>query len=86
MTITLNKFGNLLNGRPTARENYLRLVQMLSGITDQEEIILDLNDVEIITPSYAGELFHSLTEKFGNRVRFVNAQTAVVKDTIKAII
>jgi len=83
MIIKLNKFGKLLNGRPSAREDFLRLLQIAEGST---EVILDLEGVEILTPSYADELYHSLSDKFGaGNIKVINLQTALVRDTLKAV-
>ena len=65
------------------REDYLRLLQIAEGST---EIILDFGGVEILTPTYADELFHSLGEKFGtSNIKAINQETALVKDTLNAV-
>lgn len=84
MGIEMVKFGALLNGRPAAREAVLRLRAIINGST--EDIVLDFAGVEILTPSFADELLHALREKYGTKkIKIANVETAVVKDTLKAI-
>lgn len=80
------KFGKLLNSRPAGREAGLRIVQIVNGSTEQEDIILDFGGVEILTPSFADELLHFLWRKYGReKVKIENAQTLTVADSLKAI-
>lgn len=82
----MSKFGTLLNSRPAAKEDVLRLVQIINGSTEKEILILDLSGVEILTPSYADELLHLLWGKYGkDKVKIENIQTPAVKDTLKSI-
>jgi len=86
MRVQMVKFGKLLNSRPAGREAGLRVVQIVNGSADKEDIILDFSGVEILTPSYADELFHLLWEKYSReRVKIENATTATVVDSLKAI-
>lgn len=78
------KFGNLLNGRPAAREVFLRLKQIING--SREDIVLDFAGVEILTPSFADELLHLLRDNYGNKkIKTENVETAVVRETLKAV-
>ena len=86
MRILMSKFGKLLNSRPAAKEDALRLVQIINGSAEKEAVILDLSGVEILTPSYADELLHFLWDKYGkDNVKIENIETPVVGDTLKAI-
>ena len=85
MKVQMEKFGKLLNGRPAAREAFLRLVQIINGSGTSEGVVVDLSGVEILTPSYADELLRSLREKYGSdKVSVENAETEVVRSSLEA--
>lgn len=80
------KFGSLLNSRPSAREDFLRMLQIINGSGEKEGVVLDFEGVEIMTPSYADELVSSLKGRYGqDKVVIENARTAAVHDTLQAI-
>ena len=86
MTIQMQKFGTLLNGRPSAHEAALRVQQLVNGSAATENVVLDFAGVEILTPSYADELLHTLKEIYGeNKVKVENAETGTVRDTLTAV-
>ncbi len=86
MKIEMRKFGILLNGRPAGREAALRVVQIVNGSAEKEEIILDFSGVEILTPSFADEFLHAVRNKYGyDKIKIENTETPTVKDTISAI-
>ena len=83
----MSKFGTLLNSRPTAREDSLRLRQIIDGASNDKDIVLDFSGVEIVTPSYADELFLSLKEQYhGKKISVQNAETLIVKQTLNEIV
>lgn len=85
MTISLSKFDKVLNGRPQAREAFLRMQQILHGLPPGEIVTLDFEGVEVLTPSYAGELLSTLRSEYGsNRVVVINTAPAV-QETLKAL-
>ena len=80
------KFGKLLNSRPAGREAGLRIIQIINGSAEQENIILDFKDVEILTPSFADEFLHMLRDKYGTeKIKIENAISQTVVDSIKAV-
>ena len=86
MRVEMVKFGKLLNSRPAGREAGLRIVQIVNGSVEKENIVLDFNDVDILTPSFADELLHFLWSKYGReKVKIENTTTATVIDSLKAI-
>lgn len=85
MTIQMSKFNTVLNGRPAAREAFLRMQQIINGSAEREDIILDFGNVEVLTPSYADELLKALENKYGaDKIEIINASRAVL-ETINAI-
>jgi len=86
MKIEMQKFGIILNSRPSGREAFLRAVQIINGSSDSEEIILDFYGVEILTPSFADEFLYLLRDKYKNRmIKLENIEAATVKETLKSI-
>jgi hypothetical protein len=80
MTITMTKFGTVLNGRPSAREAVLRLHQIINGSADREDVVLDFGGVEVLTPSYADELLRGLSEKYTrSKIKIENGSSAVLE-------
>ncbi len=81
----MQKFGTVLNGRPTGREALLRLRQIINGSADKENIVLDFSGVEVLTPSYADELLKGLRDHYGKeKIEIVNA-LGPAAETIQAI-
>ncbi|MCG2699814.1 STAS-like domain-containing protein [Candidatus Parcubacteria bacterium] len=81
----MSKFNTVLNGRPTAREAFLRLQQIINGSVEKEDITLDFMNVEVLTPSYADELLRALEGKYGSdKIKIINTSQAVLA-TIQAV-
>lgn len=86
MKIEMQKFGTILNSRPSGREAFLRAVQIINGSPKSDEIILDFLGVEILTPSFADEFLHLLRDKYiGRVIKLENTESATVKETLKSI-
>lgn len=66
MILEMKKFGKILNSRPAASEAVLRVKQIVNGSTDKE-IILDFNDVEVLTPSFADQFIKGVKEIYPNK-------------------
>jgi hypothetical protein len=66
MILEMKKFGNILNSRPSAGEAVLRVKQIINGNAD-EEIILDYNGVEVLTPSFADELINGIKKLYPSK-------------------
>jgi len=86
MKIEMQKFGTILNSRPSGREAFLRAVQIINGSPKAEEVILDFLGVEVLTPSFADEFLHLLRDKYKDWViKLENTDSATVKETLKSI-
>lgn len=86
MKIEMQKFGTILNSRPVGREAFLRVVQIINGSSESEEIVLDFLGVEVLTPSFADEFLHLLRDKYKDRViKLEGTESATVKETLKSI-
>jgi hypothetical protein len=85
MTIQMLKFNTTLNGRPSAREAASRILQIVNGSAEREDVVLDFAGIEVLTPSYADELLRTLREKYGTeKVKIINTSEAL-DETFKAV-
>ncbi len=85
--ILMNKYGNLLNNRPSAKEAFLRMNQIINTEDKDTIIVLDFAGVEVLSPSYADEILTQLKKKYGKkRVEVENANAQVVKKTIEEVL
>jgi hypothetical protein len=71
MTLYLRKFGEILNGRPLAREAVLRAKQIINGAdggfsldgsnsVSNDVLILDWSGVRVVMPGFADEFISGL--------------------------
>lgn len=86
MTVEMKKFGAILNSRPDGREAALRLFQIVNG-TDDKKVVIDLDGVVVLTPSFADEFFTLINERYAGKkdIDIVNANTPVVKSALKVL-
>ncbi|MFA6135748.1 MAG: STAS-like domain-containing protein [Candidatus Paceibacterota bacterium] len=85
MTIQMLKFNTVLNGRPAAKEAASRIQQIVNGSADKEDIILDFEGVEVLTPSYADEILQELKKKYSsNKIKVINTSPSV-SETMQAV-
>ncbi len=87
MTLEMKKFGKILNGRPAGKEAVLRVKQIINGFKDVDEIVLDFNEVEILTPSFADEFIKGIKNQYPvKEVKIINTEkNPVIKDTLKQL-
>jgi len=82
MTIQLKKFGITLVSRPSGKEAWLAFQPVLGEVSEDEGIIVDFNDVMVLTPSWADEFLTPLYKRFRNRVKLHNADNPSVSATL----
>ena len=88
MHIYMKKFGTFLNGRSEGREAALRLFQILgSEDKDGQDIVLDFEGVEIMTPSFADEMLRRANERYAGQkeIKIINTDTEVIRYVIKFV-
>ena len=82
MTIQMHKFGPVLNSRPAGREALLAISPTLpQGGAD--EILLDFDGVEVLTPSFAEEFVIGLLEKYPHRIQLLDTGNVTVQTTLQ---
>lgn len=82
MIIPLKKFGSTLVSRPSGKEAWLAFQPVLNEVSENEEIIVDFNDVVVLTPSWADEFLTPLQKRFNNRVKLHNTDNPSVAATL----
>ena len=82
MIIGLKKFGTILVSRPSGKEAWLAFQPNLKDVSDTEEVIVDFQDVLVLTPSWADEFMTPLYNRFPGNVRLTNTDNASVKATL----
>ncbi|KKP38841.1 MAG: hypothetical protein UR28_C0012G0020 [Candidatus Peregrinibacteria bacterium GW2011_GWF2_33_10] len=85
MQIFLKKFGEILTSRDTGKEAFSAFQPVLNNLSDNEKIEVDFEGVSVLTPSWADEFLIRLTEKFPNKVTFINTENASVQATLKLL-
>jgi len=87
MIVEVKKFGAILNSRPSGREAVLIVKQIINGSKDIDEIILDFNGVDIITPSFADEFISGIKEFYPkSNVKIIGMENnPVIKDVLNSI-
>ncbi len=82
MIIQLKKFGITLVSRPSGKEAWLAFQPVLNEISEDEEIMVDFNNVLVLTPSWADEFLTPLQKRFNDRVKLHNIDNPSVVATL----
>lgn len=85
MIISLEKFGTMLISRPTGKEAFLILQPMLEELKKEDEIEIDFQNVEVLTPSWADEFITPLVEEYKDRITFLNTKNPSVVATLETL-
>lgn len=84
MKIDIKKYGKILVSRPAGKDAFLVANSyLLSNIVPQEEIVIDFDGVDVLTPSWADEFITPIKEQYANnKVLFANDTNPSVKETL----
>ncbi|OGC92767.1 hypothetical protein A2876_00205 [Candidatus Amesbacteria bacterium RIFCSPHIGHO2_01_FULL_48_32b] len=87
MILEMKKFGKILNSRPAGREAALRAKQIINGTTDLKLIVLDMTEVDVLTPSFADEFYNGIKEYYPNCEIQISGYESnqTIKDTLVAL-
>lgn len=85
MKIEIKKFGDLLVSRPAGREACLVIKSYFKPSSASELIELDFTGVQVMTPSWLGEVLDGLKEEYGERVRCLPSDNPTVIESLKAL-
>lgn len=86
MKIEIKKFGKLLISRPAGKEAFAAAkAYLLKDLTDQE-IILDFDGVDVLSPSWADEFISGLKDLYRNaKITYLDGGNPSVKATLKIL-
>lgn len=85
MIIELKKFGTTLVSRPAGKEAWLAFQPILKDVSSDEKIVVDFNNVVVLTPSWADEFLTPLKVRFSKKVELVNTNNPSVKETLEIL-
>jgi hypothetical protein len=87
MNIKINNFGEMLLNRPAGREAFLMAkAYVLKGIKFSEEIVLDFNEIKVITPSWLDEFIMGIKSEFNNEIKYINTENPSVSASLKTVV
>jgi hypothetical protein len=87
MTIRINNFGENLLNRPAGREAFLMAkAYIFKDITPSEEIILDFDDIKVMTPSWLDEFITGIKSEFNNALKYINTENPSVSASLKTVL
>ncbi len=79
------KFGAVLTSRQAGKEAYAAFLPILSGLKEQDEIIVDFDGVSVFSPSWGDEFLTPLKKTFGHRLALKNIANPSVSLTITTL-
>lgn len=85
MKIEIRKFGDLLVSRPAGREAFLVIQAYFKPSSPVEPIELDFTGVQVMTPSWLGEVLEGLKKEYGERVCCLPSDNPSVIESLKAL-
>ena len=87
MVVKISNFGDILMSRPAGREDFLKAkAYLFRDVKPNDGIILDFDEVKVLTPSWADEFISGIKTTYPNPVQFINTGNPSVKASLKAIL
>ncbi|MDR2094522.1 MAG: STAS-like domain-containing protein [Treponema sp.] len=87
MNIKIDNFGENLLNRPTGREAFLMVkAYIFKDITPSEEIILDFDDIKVMTPSWLDEFITGIRAEFNNKIKYINTDNPSVSASLRTVL
>ena len=87
MTVTVNKFGDILMSRPDGKEAFLMAkAYILDSVKPEETISLDFANVKVLAPSWADEFITGLKTSFKNNLEYLNTDNESVSASLKTVL
>lgn len=85
MRVEVSRFGKVLLSRPAGREAFLAARAYVVPAGGSEDIELDFQRVEVLTPSWLDEFLTGLEDTFGrDRVRVLPGGNVTVVNSLQA--
>jgi hypothetical protein len=87
MNVRISNFGDVLISRPAGREAFLMArAYVFNGIKTAEEIILDFEEIKVLTPSWIDEFLNGIKSEYKNELQFINTENVTVKASLKTVL
>lgn len=86
MILNVSKFGEVLMSRPAGKDAFLiAKAYILTSLTESDDIVLDFNNVKVLTPSWADEFITGIKQNYSNKLIFINTTNEAVAASLKTI-
>ena len=87
MVVSIVNFGDILMSRPAGREAFLLAkAYVFKEIMENEEIILDFDQIKVLTPSWADEFISGIIKEYSNELKYINTENPSVKASLKTVL
>jgi hypothetical protein len=87
MVVKVSNFGDILISRPAGREAFLLAkAYVFNGVTPKDNIVLDFNEIKVLTPSWADEFIAGIKAAYTNNLQYINTENPSVKASLKTVL
>jgi hypothetical protein len=87
MNIEIQNFGENLLNRPSGREAFLMgKAYIFKDIKPSEEIVLDFNEIKVMTPSWLDEFITGIKSEFNNEIKYINIENPSVSASLRTVL
>jgi hypothetical protein len=87
MLVKISNFGDILISRPAGREAFLMAkAYVFNAVTPEDAIILDIDEIKVLTPSWADEFITGLKSAYENDLQYINTENPSVKASLKTVL
>ncbi|MCL2270302.1 MAG: STAS-like domain-containing protein [Treponema sp.] len=77
----------ILMSRPAGREAFLMAkAYVFKGITKNDEIILDFDNIKVLAPSWADEFITGIKSEYSDAIQFINTENPSVQASLNAVL
>jgi hypothetical protein len=85
MVVQLKKFGITLVSRPAGKEALLAFRSTFSELKNEEKLVIDFEDVVVLTPSWIDEFLTPLVKEADTKIELINTSNPSVKASLEII-
>lgn len=72
---------------PQGREAFLLAkAYVFKGIQENEDIVLDFDEVKVLTPSWAEEFIYGIQAEYTNTIQYLNTENPSIKASLKTVL
>lgn len=87
MTLSIDKFGQVLMSRPAGKEAFLMAKSyILDSLKPSEVLSLDFANVKVLAPSWADEFITGLKTNYKNKIEYLNTDNESVSASLKTVL